>query len=105
MIFSGTTLSLLDIIIYLIVFWAIKRIYFELTTGAARRAIIKEHGCKPVYHWQHQGILGRLFGLDLIREFTEDDRNGRTYEGARLRFFSDRNTVQVTNPFMEGQFP
>jgi hypothetical protein len=63
MTFSSSTLSLIDILGYLVVFFAVKRLYYELTTGAARRAAIREHGCKAVYRWRHQGILGELLGL------------------------------------------
>jgi hypothetical protein len=63
MTFSSSTLSVIDLLGYLVVFFAVKRLYYELTTGAARRAVIREHGCKPVYHWRHQGILGELLGL------------------------------------------
>jgi hypothetical protein len=40
----------LDLVGYLVVFLVIKRTYYELTTGAAQRAIIKKHGCEPVHH-------------------------------------------------------
>jgi len=105
MMFSWSTLSLVDIVCYLVVFFAFKRIYYELTTGAARRAIIKKHGCKPVYHYRHQGILGKLLGLDLIKQHIKDDKDGRTFEGARQLLFKDRNTIQITSLFIERKLP
>lgn len=97
MIFPISTLPWIDLVGYLVVFFAIKRVYYELTIGAARRAIIKEHGCEPVYHWRHRGILGKLLGLDLILQQTEDDKLGRTFEGIRQRLFAERNTIQTTS--------
>ena len=95
MIFSSSAVSVLDIVGYVVVFLALKRIYYELTTGAKRRAIIKEQDCKPVYHWPHRGILGKLLGLDIIRLQLGDFKEGRSFEGVRQRFFMDRNTVQA----------
>lgn len=86
---------MLDIVGYVIVLLALRRIYYELTIGAKRRAIIKEHDCKPIYHWPHTGILGKLLGLDIIRLQLRDDKVGRSFEGMRHRFFTDRNTLQA----------
>ncbi len=105
MIFAISTLSWIDLVGYLVVFFAIKRVYYELTIGAARRAIIREHGCEPVYHWRHQGILGKLWGLDLMQQQIKDDKLGRTFKGARERFFAERNTVQTTSMGVEGKPP
>ncbi|ERF72436.1 hypothetical protein EPUS_06065 [Endocarpon pusillum Z07020] len=99
--FPISALSWINLVGYLVVFVAIKRIYYELTTGAARRAIIKENGCEPVYHWRHQGILGKLLGLDLIQQQIKDDKLGRTFEGVRQRLFAERNTVQTTSMGIE----
>lgn len=95
MMFSWTAVPLIDLVGYLVVFFAVKRVYFELTLGAKRRAMIKEHGCEPVYHWQHQGILGRLLGLDVIQEHIKNDKLGRSFEGTRQKFFMERHTLQV----------
>lgn len=95
MLFSLSILSLVKTIGLLVVFLAVKRIYYELTTGAARRAIIKEHGCKPVYHFRHKGILGKLLGWDVIQQQMKDDKVGRTLEGVRHRFFTEQNTLQT----------
>ena len=103
MMFSWNSVSLIDIIGYLIVVLAIRRVYYELTTGAARRAIIKEHGCEPVYHWPHRGILGKLLGLDVIREQIKDDKVGRTFEGNRQRLFMKRHTLKVTSMGLESE--
>jgi hypothetical protein len=73
---------------YLVVFLIIKRIYYELTSGAARRAIIKRHGCEPVHHWQHRAF-GKLFGLDLVQQQYKDDKAVRTCEEAIQRFSMD----------------
>jgi Cytochrome P450 len=105
MIFSSNVVSLIDIVGYLVVLFAIKRIYYELTIGAARRAIIKEHGCEPVYHWRHQGLFGKLLGFDIIQQQLKDDKIGRTYEGTRQRYFMKRNTLQVNSLGRESKGP
>jgi hypothetical protein len=96
-------MSLLDIALLLIVFSVLKRIYYELTTGAARRAIIKQHGCQPVYRYKHRGFFGKLLGVDVILDSMEDDKKGRAFDAARERFFRDRNTVQVNSLGKQGQ--
>ena len=95
MIFSWSMVSLIDVVGYLVVFFAIKRIYYELTIGAERRATIKEHGCEPVYRWQHRGIFGKLLGLDIIQEQLKNDKLGRSFEGTRQSSFMERHTLQV----------
>lgn len=103
--FLISALSWIELVGCLVVLFAIKSVHYELTTGAARRAIIKKHGCEPVYHWRHQGILGKLLGLDLIQQQMKDDKLGRTLEGIRQRLFAERNTVQTTSMGSESKPP
>lgn len=105
MIFVWSTSPLIEIVGCLVVFFTIKRIYYELTLGATRRAISKENGCKPVYHWRHEGVLGKFFGLDIIKQQLKDDKAGRTFEGVRQRFFKERNTVQIRSLGIERELP
>jgi hypothetical protein len=96
MMLSLSTLSWIDIIGYLVILLAAKRIYYELTTGAARRDIIKKHGCEPVYHWSHQGIFRKVLCLDVIQQQMKDAKMGRGCEASRQMFFKERNTIQTT---------
>lgn len=75
------------------VFFLIKRLYWELTVGSARRQMIREHGCKPVKKYPHKGILGRWIGYDTLVENLQAAKNGNFLEVSRLRNFNGRNTV------------
>lgn len=78
-----------------VAFLVLKRVYYELTTGATRRRIIKEHGCQPVWQYPHQGILGKTLGIDLIRDIVKAGKEERSNQRTRERFFaSGHNTVQ-----------
>jgi len=77
-------LMLLALLIVYFCYW----IYFELTTGARRRRIIRENGCQPPYYYPHKGIMGKLYGLDVIREMVKAGKEGRMMEANRLRNWS-----------------
>jgi hypothetical protein len=71
------------------------KIYFELTTGARRRRLIAEKGCEAPYRYPHKGILGRLMGYDVLKEFVRTGREGRMHEALRERNFSNGiNTIE-----------
>jgi len=86
-------LSLSVLLAVLAALFLVKKIHFELTTGARRRRMIKEYGCQPVYHWPHKGILGKLFGFDLIQESVKAGKEKRLVRATRQRFFLERKTV------------
>ncbi|KIV90973.1 hypothetical protein PV10_05571 [Exophiala mesophila] len=71
----------------LVVAFALHRIYWELTTGATRRRMIRENGCKEPYDYPHKGILGKLLGLDVINELLKTSKEGRMLEASRERNF------------------
>lgn len=82
-----------------------KRVYFELTTGARRRRMIREHGCEPCVRYENKGILGKLFGLDVIRSMMATAREGRMFEAGRLRNFANgRKTVMNRFLFEDSEF-
>lgn len=73
----------------------LKRVHYELTTGARRRRMIKEHGCQPAWQYPHKGILGKVLGLDLIKETIKAGKEERPNQAARERFFlNGRTTVR-----------
>ena len=83
------------LLIAVVVLLVIKRLYYELTTGASRRRMIKEHGCQPVWQYPHQGVLGKTLGIDLIKDVMKAGKAERPNEATRERFFKNgRTTVQ-----------
>lgn len=83
--------------------YGLHTLYFQLTTGARRRRMIAERGCKPPYHYPHKGILGRWLGLDVLKEMMRTGREGRMQEGTRLRNFANGTyTVQSRRLLQEG---
>jgi hypothetical protein len=88
-------LSLKGLLVAVIALLVLRRVHYELTTGARRRRMIKEHGCQPAWQYPHQGILGKTLGLDLIKEIIKGGKEERPNQAARERYFSNgRNTVQ-----------
>lgn len=90
-----TMFSPIFALVALLTFLAVKRIYYELTTGAQRRKMIRDNGCEPPFHYQHEGVLGKLFGADVIRKLMASAKQGRMHSQARLRNFAVRNTIQT----------
>ncbi|OAP56739.1 hypothetical protein AYL99_08851 [Fonsecaea erecta] len=89
-------LSLPVLLVALVVAYSLHRIYYELTTGARRRRMVRDHGCEEVVWYPHEGIMGKLFGVDVIKHMVKSGREGRMHEATRLRNFSNgRNTVKV----------
>jgi hypothetical protein len=83
------------LVVAMVALLALHRIYFELTTGARRRRMIKENGCEPVVWYPHKGIMGKLMGLDMIQELIQSGKQGRMLEASRLRnYANDRRTVK-----------
>lgn len=84
------------VIVAVVALFAIQRIYYELTTGARRRRMIRENGCEEIYTYPHKGIGGRLLGLDVIKDMTKAGKEGRFFEAMRFRNFKDgRNTIRI----------
>jgi hypothetical protein len=89
-------LSLQILLLAVVAILVLNRVYYELTTGARRRRMIREHGCQPVWQYPHKGILGKTLGLDLIKEIIKAGKEERPNQAAKERFFADgHNTVQL----------
>lgn len=71
-------------------------ILWQLTTGAARRRMIQENGCRPAKHYQHQGILGKLFGIDFVLFRWKATKSKHSHEAIREALFSQHKTLQIT---------
>jgi len=74
--------------------FVLKRLYYELTTGSRRRAMIRENGCKPVVWYEHQGILGKMLGVDVMKALLGSSKQGTLHQESRKRNFTGRNTVK-----------
>ena len=73
---------------------AIRRIHWELTVGRRRRKMIRENGCEPPIKYQNKGIMGKLFGTDVINEIMKTAKQGRMHQASRIRNYSTQNTIQ-----------
>ena len=58
--------------------------------------MIKDNGCEEVVWYPHKGIMGKLCGLDVIREMVKSGKEGRINEANRLRRYGDgKKTIKV----------
>jgi hypothetical protein len=72
-------------------FYALYRLYFELTVGQARRKMIREHGCKrpPVYPHVDP------FGVDIALKISKYEKARIVLEQAQKRFQTYGNTYML----------
>lgn len=78
----------------------LNRIYYELSVGAARRKMIKEHGCLPANKLPHKDPI---FGLDMIMENARNFKQGKFLEAGRERALKYGYTVQFNLLGMTGE--
>jgi len=83
------------LLVGLIALLALRRIHYELTTGARRRRMIRDNGCEPPVMFEHQGVLGRWLGIDVIKEVMRTAKEGTLHEHSRARNFTGRNTLEL----------
>lgn len=88
-------ISPLRVLIALAGFFLLRRLYWELTVGSARRRMIRENGCQPVKVYPHKGILGKFFGYDTLSQNFRAAKASCFLETARLRNFSDQKTLRM----------
>ncbi|KAJ9611983.1 hypothetical protein H2200_003578 [Cladophialophora chaetospira] len=94
--FSVTQLPVPVVLVAFVTLFALHRVYFELTTGARRRRMIKESGCEPIVWYPHKGIMGNLLGADLIKDMIKSGKEGRMHEASRIRNFGDgKKSIRV----------
>lgn len=58
-------------------------IYWDLTIGAPRRRLIKQHGCKPI---KRPPMIDPFLGLDFIFDYSKQMNEQRVLEGTHGRF-------------------
>ena len=66
-------------------------LYTTIVTYTRRRNIIRENGCEPVPRYAHEGILGNLLGIDVIKAMIASAKEGRMHEENRIRNWADPN--------------
>lgn len=94
-VFSTPHIPIPVVILALVAVYALHRLYYEMTTGARRRRLIRDNGCEDVYLYPHKGIMGKLYGVDVIREMVRSGKEGRMHEASRIRNWSNgRKTLK-----------
>jgi cytochrome P450 len=83
------------LLVGLIALLALRRIHYELTTGARRRRMIRDNRCEPPVRFEHRGVLGRWLGIDVIKEVMRTAKEGTLHEHSRARNFTGRNTLEL----------
>lgn len=72
-------------------FFALYRLYFELTVGAARRKVMREHGCKPLPAYPHTDP----FGVDLALKIGKYEKARNVLQESQKRFLTYGNTYKL----------
>ncbi|ETN40159.1 uncharacterized protein HMPREF1541_04435 [Cyphellophora europaea CBS 101466] len=65
------------------------QLYVWLSTYLRQRQVIRQNGCLPAYKYPHKGLLGRWLGLDVMKEFLRQGKEGQMLEGLRKRNYGD----------------
>ena len=78
--------SFLQLVLLAAVFLLARRFYWELTTGNARRRMIQENGCQTPYAYKHEGVLGKLLGLDVMKAQVKAAKARKFLESDTQRF-------------------
>ena len=85
-----TQLGLLSVVLYLAYY-----VYWQLTVGANRRRIIREHGCKPIKkNSEYNNWKETLFGIKVFIENYRSFREHNLLEVGRSRFLRHGNTLE-----------
>ena len=79
-----------------VLFYAVYYIYWELTVGASRRRMIREHGCKPIRSFPELETLSNsVVGWKIISENLAAYNQHRLLECSAQRFGRLGNTVRT----------
>ncbi|KAL6721777.1 hypothetical protein ACLMJK_000882 [Lecanora helva] len=83
MFLSSYPFTFLQTLVTLIILYVIRYTYWQLTTGAGRRAFAASHGCQPLKRWND---LDPFFGLDLLWQVYKNMLTHTTLETTQRRF-------------------
>ena len=89
--------SLSRTILACLLFYTVYYVHWQLTVGASRRRLIKEHGCKPIK--RHPGLNDfphSLFGWKLFRTQTKVYDARALLETNQIRFNQYSTFVSFT---------
>jgi hypothetical protein len=104
--FSIANVSPTALALFAVVLLVVRRLFWEMTVGARRRRLIREHGCEPMYRYPHKGIGGKLLGLDTMKEVISSAKEGRMNEANRLRNWQDgRTNLRIQSLRKESKLP
>ena len=88
--------SLLHVFLGSALIYALYYIHWELTIGAARRAMIKEHGCKPMRHSPDlNSFPNNIIGIKEVRRTLKAAKEHRLLAHNRSRFLNNGNNTHV----------
>ena len=60
-------------------------LYIRIITYTNRRKLIQENGCEPTYKYPHKGVMGKLLGLDVMKDMLASAKEGNMHEANRMR--------------------
>lgn len=79
--------SLIQVFLGSFVIYALYYIHWELTIGASRRAMIKQHGCKPMKHCPElHSFPDNIIGIRIVIETFKASKEHRLMSHNRARF-------------------
>ena len=76
------------------VIYVIYHIHWEMTVGASRRRLIKQHGCKPV---KRLPLKDRLFGIDFLWNNWTNLKNHTALESTQQNFIALKSNTTALN--------
>ena len=94
--------SLVQLFLSSCLVYALYYIYWELTIGASRRAMIKKHGCKPIKHSPElNSFPHNIIGIKSVTESLEAVKKHRFMDHVRARYMRNGNNIHLKMVFTE----
>ena len=88
--------ALLHILLASIFFYVIYRVHWEFTTGASRRALIKEHGCEPIKrNPDYNNFPNNVIGCRTLLENIAGIKQHKFLERIRNRYLRFGNNTMM----------
>ena len=85
-----------------LLFFALHYVYWQLTVGASRRALIRKHGCRPIKdHAELNSFPQNIFGTKILRENLKAVKEHKLLELLQGRFLRNGNTTHSKVFFTE----
>ena len=88
--------SLVQLLISSCLVYALYYIHWELTIGASRRAMIKEHGCKPMKHSPELNSFPQnIIGIKTVKQSLKAVKEHRLMDHNRARYMRNGNSTHL----------